>query len=143
MRKYQNLDLLVKSHKGVVNKTEFSNLLLDDLEQSHCFIFGETAGEQAVLLADLKIQAESLCLNSGIFHQRIEFMVEGEIKNDQYPPLTYSVNGNTCRFYGRCSTIPQICGVDLYLDKSYTKRIGDRVRQKFIIPVYKLFRSLK
>ena len=143
MRKYQNLELLVKLYNGVVNKTVFGDLLIDDLKKSCCLIFGETVDEQPVLLAELKIQADSLYLDSRMFHQRIEFVVEGEIVNDQYPPLTYSVNGGTFRFYGRCSTIPQICGVDLYLDKSYTEKVGDHVKQKFTIPVYKLFRSLK
>ena len=143
MREYQNLELLVKRHNGAVNKTVFGDLLINDLKHSCCLIFGETVDEQPVLLAELKIQADSLYLDSGMFHQRIEFEVEGEIVNDQYPPLTYSVNGDTFRFYGRCSTIPQICGVDLYLDKSYTEKVGDRVKQKFTIPVYKLFRSLK
>ena len=143
MREYQNLELLVKRHNGAVNKTVFGDLLINDLKHSCCLIFGETVDEQPVLLAELKIQADSFYLDSGMFHQRIEFEVEGEIVNDQYPPLTYSVNGDTFRFYGRCSTIPQICGVDLYLDKSYTEKVGDRVKQKFTIPVYKLFRSLK
>jgi hypothetical protein len=143
MRKYQNLELLLKSHDGDVNKTVFADLLLDDLKQSCCSVFGETVDEQAILLAELTIQADSLHLNSGMFHHRIEFVVEGEIVNDQYPPLSYSVNGSSFRFYGRCSTIPQICGVDLYLDKSYTEKAGDYVKQKFTIPVYKIFKSLK
>ena len=142
MRKYQNLKLLVKDHNGVVNKTVFADLLMNDLKQSCCLVFGETVDEQPVLLAELKIQADSLYLDSGMFHQRIEFVVEGEIINDQYPALTYSVNGATFRFYGRCSTIPQVCGVDLYLDKSYTGKTGDYVKQKFTIPVNKLFKSL-
>ena len=143
MRKYQNLKFLLKDHDGVVNKTIFAELLINDLKQSCCFIFGETDDEQTVLLAELKIQADSLSLENGMFNNRIAFMVEGKIVNDQYPPLTYSVNGDTFRFYGRCSIIPQICGVDLYLDKSYTKRAGDLVKQKFTIPVNKLFRSIK
>ena len=143
MRKYQNLEQLVKCHNGIVNKTEFANLLVDDLKQSCCLIFGKTADEQPVLLAELKTQVDSIKFYSGMFSQRIEFVVEGEIANDQYPPLTYSVNAGISRFYGRCSTIPQICGVDLYLDKSYTEKVGDRVKQKFTIPVYKLFKSLK
>jgi len=106
-------------------------------------IFGETIDEQAVLLAELKIQADSLHLYSGLFQQRIEFIVEGKIVNDQYPALTYTVNGATFRFFGRCSSIPQVCGVDLYLDKSYTGKAGDCVKQEFTIPVNKLFKSLK
>ncbi len=143
MRKYQNLKLLAKRYNGVVDKIVFADLLVDDLKQSGCFIFGETIDDQQVLLAELKTQPDSLSLNQGMFHQHIEFVVEGEIISDQYPAITYSVNAATFRFYGRCSTIPQICGVDLYLDKSYTEKVGDCVKQKFSIPVSKLFRSLK
>lgn len=142
MRKYQHLDLLLKKHNGVVNKGVFTDLLINDLKRSCCLVFGETNDEQAVLLAELKIQPDSLFLDNGIFQQRIEFFVAGKIINDQYPALTYSVNTDSFRFYGRCSTIPQICGVDLYLDKSYTGRVGDDVVQKFTIPVYKIFKSL-
>ncbi len=143
MRKYKNLELIVKQHNDALNIELFSNLLMDDLKQSCCLIFGETIDEEFVLLAELKIQRDSLFLSTGMFHQRIEFVVEGEIVNDQYPPLTYRVNGSNFLFYGRCSTIPQICGVYLYLDKSYTEKVGDCVKQKFTIPVNKLFRSLK
>ena len=142
MRKYQNLNLLVKHSNGVENKTGFADLLVDDLKQSSCLIFGETTDEQPILLAELKTQVDSIKLYSGLFNLRIEFVVEGEIVNDQYPALTYSVKGTTFRFFGRCSTIPQVCGVDLYLDKSYTGKVGDYVKQKFTIPVNKLYRSL-
>ncbi len=143
MRKYQNLHLLLKHHNGVENITEFADLLVNDLQQSSCLIFGETIDEQAVLLAELKIQADSLHLYSGLLQKRIEFIVVGVIVNDQYPALTYTVNGATFQFHGRCSTISHICGVDLYLDKSYTEKVGDCVSQEFTIPVNKLFNSVK
>lgn len=143
MRRYQHLDPLVKQNNGVENKTEFTDLLIDlDSKQSSCLIFGETVDEQLVLLAELKIQEGSLNLLNGLFQQRIEFVVEGGIINDQYPALTYRVSGAISQFHGRCSTIPQICGVDLYSDKSYTGKKGGHVKQKFTIPVNKLYRSL-
>jgi len=143
MRKYQHLGLLIKQNNGVGNKTEFADLLMEDLKQSCCMIYGENADEELVLLAELKTQLDTLKLNSGLFQQRIEFVVEGKIINDQYPAITYTVNAATFRFYGRCSTIPQVCGVDLYLDKSYTAKMGDYVTQKFSIPVNKLYRAVK
>lgn len=141
MRKYQNLNVLFK-HNSDTNNSEIANLLIEDLKQACCVIFGETIDEQTVLLAKLMIQADSLHLHSRLFHHRIEFIVEGKIVNDQYPALTYTVNGATFQFQGRCSTIPQICGVDLYLDKSYTEKVGDRVQQKFNISFSKLFKSV-
>jgi len=143
MRKYQHLDLLVKQNNGVGNKTEFADLLMEDLKQSSCMIYGENADEELVLLAELKTQLDTIKLYNGLFQQRIEFVVEGKIINDKYPAITYTVNTATFRFYGRCSTIPQICGVDLYLDKSYTEKTGDPVTQKFSIPVHKLYRAVK
>jgi len=143
MRKYQNLNLLIKHNSGVENKTRLADLLVDDLKQSSCLIFGETSDEQSILLAELIAQKDSIKVCSGLFHLHIEFVVEGKIINDQYPALTYTVNGATFRFYGRCSTIPQVCGVDLYLDKSYTGKMGDSVKQKFTIPINKLFKALK
>ncbi len=142
MRKYQHISRLV-SNDGVGNKTEFSDLIMDDLKQSSCMIYGENADEELVLLAELKTQIDTIKLNSGLFQQSIEFVVEGKITNDQYPAITYSVHGTTFRFYGRCSTIPQVCGVDLYLDKNYTGKSGDYVKQKLTIPVSKLYRSVK
>jgi len=143
MRKYQHISLLVKQNNGVGNKTKFADLIMEDFKQSSCMVYGENADEELVLLAELKTQLDTIKLNSGLFQQSIEFVVEGKITNDQYPAITYSVNGATVRFYGRCSIIPQICGVDLYLDKSYTGKVGDYVKQKFTIPVSKLYRSVK
>ena len=143
MRKYQHISLLVKNNNGIGNKTEFADLIMGDLKQSSCMIYGESADEELVLLAELKTQLDTIKLYNGLFQQRIEFVVEGEITNDQYPAITYSVNGATFRFYGRCSTIPQICSVDLYLDKSYTGKFGDYVKQKLSIPFNKLYRSVK
>lgn len=143
MRKYQHLSLLVKQNDGVGNKIEFADLIMDDLKKSSCMVYGKNADEKLVLLAELKTQLDTLKLNSGLFQQSIEFVVSGQITNDQYPAITYSVNGAIFRFYGRCSIIPQICGVDLYLDKSYTGTVGDYVKQKFTIPVNTLYRSVK
>jgi len=143
MRKYQNLELLLKNFNGELNKTVFAELLMQDLKQSHCQIFGETIDEELVLLADLKTQANSVCVKSGLLQQSIEFVLVGEIINNQYPALTYRVDTGTFQFYGRCSTIPQICGVDLYLDKSYTEKVGDGVKQKLTVPINPLFKAVK
>jgi hypothetical protein len=142
MRKYELIHQRVTQNNGVANKAEFARLLMDDLQQASCLIYGERTDEEPVLLAELKTQAKTLTFYSGLFGQRIEFMVAGTIINDQYPALKYAVNGTVLKFYGRCSTIPQVCGVDLYLDKSYTSRVGDQVQQKLTIPVGKLYRSI-
>jgi len=143
MRKYEHINLLVKSKGGVENKAQLADLLVEDLKQSSCLIYGKAEDEQLVLLAELKVQLDSIKLHNGFFKQHIEFVVAGKIINDQYPALTYCVDGAVSRFYGRCSMIPQVCGVDLYLDKSYTGKQGDWVQQKLTVPVGTLYRSLK
>ncbi len=143
MRKYKNLKLLVKHYDGILNKSKFSDLLAADLKQACCKIFGETIDEELILLAELRIQENSLSHSSGLFQQNIEFVVTGKIINDQFPALTYRVDTGTFQFFGRCSTIPQVCGVDLYLDKSYTEKVGDCVKQKLSVPVNHLFKSVK
>jgi hypothetical protein len=60
MRKYQNLNLLAKHNNGVENKTGLADLLVEDLKQSSCFIFGETSDEQPILLAELIAQEDSI-----------------------------------------------------------------------------------
>jgi hypothetical protein len=143
MRKYKDLGRLLSDDNGMLDKARFTDLLADDLNRACCSIYGETIDEVLVLLAELKIQPESIQHSSGLFQQNIEFVMVGEIINNQYPALTYRVDTGTFQFYGRCSTIPQICGVDLYLDKSYTEKVGDCVRQKFILPVNKLFKAVR
>lgn len=143
MRKYKKLEQLLKDKSQPINKAGFADLLINELKNSSCMIYGETIEDKAVLLAELITQKESLQLKKSIFNQKIEFVVKGKIINDQYPAITYKVGASTFQFYGRCSTIPQICGVDLYLDKSYTGVIGDSVSQKFFVPVDKLFSALK
>jgi hypothetical protein len=143
MRKYQGIEGLLNDFNGDLNKNSFAALIMDDLLQANCNIFGETIDDELVLLAELKFQQDSLVQSFGIFNQTIEFVVTGKIINNKYPALTYRVDMGTFQFYGRCSTIAQICGVDLYLDKSYTEKVGDSVSQKFSISVNPLFKTVK
>ena len=143
MRKYKNLEQLLKAYDGMISKEQFTDLLTEDLKQACCHILGETIDEEAVLLAELKTQKESVSRSSGLFQQYIEFIVIGKIISNQYPAINYHVDTGTFQFFGRCSTIPQVCGVDLYLDKSYTEKEGDSVRQKLSVPVNQLYKSVK
>ena len=140
MRQEQGLNVLIQGYSGRITSTVLSRLLLNDLENCLCSIFGKTKEDVPVLLAKLKIVHQSLYYE--MFDQRIDFEVSGEIINHQHVPLTYVVQGGKYSFSGRCSTIPKVCGVDLYLSKSYSKHIGDKVRQKFSISVKKLIKTL-
>jgi len=140
MRQEQGLELLTQNQRGQVSAKILSKLLLEDLEQCYCRIFGKNAADEAVLLAELKLLPETLTYE--MFDQRIELVVVGDIVNNQYVPLTYQVQGKEYSFHGRCSVIPKVCGVDLYLSKTYTEVLGDRVRQRFFVSVKKLLKSL-
>ncbi len=140
MRQEQGLNTLTEGYQKRITTTVLSRLLLNDLENCLCSIFGKTKEEVPVLLAELKIVPESIYYE--MFDQRIDFVVSGEIINHQHVPLTYVVQGDKYSFNGRCSIIPKVCGVDLYLSKSYTEQTGDKVQQKFSISVKNLVRTL-
>ncbi len=140
MRQDQGLDKLINQQNGKISAKVLSELLMDDLAACSCKIFGKTVDEAPVLLAELTIIPDSLYYE--MFDHRIDFSVAGQIENDQYVPLTYRVEGKKYSFYGRCSTIPKVCGVDLYLNKSYTEKAGDYARQNFSISIKKLLKSL-
>ena len=92
-------------------------------------------------LPKLHVLLESIYYD--MFDQRIDFVVSGVILNDQFPALTYDVQGVNVGFYGRCSTIARVCGVDLYLNHSYTSKQGDVARQGFSISVARLYKQVK
>lgn len=140
MRQEQGLDTLIQHQAGLLSAKVLSGLLLDDLQACCCRIYGATPDEVPVLLAELSIIPESLYYDT--FAQQIDFAVSGDILNDQYVPLTYKVQGLIYSFHGRCSVIPKVCGIDLYLNKSYTGKQGDHVRQNFSISVKKLLKTI-
>ncbi len=141
MRKEQGLDKLIRNQTELITVKHLSSLLLEDLKNCHCLVYGKTKDDEAVLLAELNIIADSLSYE--MFDQRIEFAVAGEILSNQYPPLTYKVEGETFGFYGRCSTVPKVCGVDLYFNQSYSEIVGDIARQNFKISVKALVKKCK
>ncbi len=146
MRQEQGLELLIHDQKQLITVKRLSSLLLGGcprIESLHCCcsIYGKTKEEQSVLLATMDIIPASLSYE--MFDQRIDFIVAGPILNDQLVPLTYKVTGELFSFYGRCSTIPKVCVVDLYLNQSYTEKTGDIARQNFKISVKGLFKQCK
>jgi hypothetical protein len=68
-----------------------------------------------------------------MFDQRIDLIVAGPILRNDCVPLIYRLQGEQFAISGRCSMIARVCGVDLYLQRSYTGVIGDIARQKFSI----------
>ena len=116
MRQEQGLAALVRGYTGQLTVTVLSELLLEDLKSCYCLISGKSDNEPPVLLAELKIIPDSLYYD--MFDQRIDFTVAKEILNEQFSPLIYTVQGELFSFHGRCSILPQVCGVDLYLSAS-------------------------
>ncbi|MCK5889161.1 MAG: hypothetical protein KAG19_04390 [Methylococcales bacterium] len=138
MRKEKGLDALTEYCDRRLTASTLSTLLREDLSECYCSIFGRDNNEESTLLAILSIIPESLEYEQ--FDQRIDFVVSGVIQVDAYVPLTYRVQGKYYEFYGRCSTTPKVCGVDLYLSKSYTEKAGDMARQRFSVSVKKLLK---
>lgn len=93
-----------------------------------------------MLLAELALLPETLVYDN--FDQRIDFVVCGAILRNDYVPLTYLLQAESLVICGRCSVIPKVCGVDLYLQHSYTCVVGDIARQKFALPVNHLLKML-
>jgi hypothetical protein len=113
-------------------------LLLKDLQQCQCHIYGSLADDDNILIAGLSLLPDEL--HYEMFDQRIDFIVAGPILRNDCVPLTYRLQGKTFGISGRCSVIPKVCGVDLYLKRSYTRVIGDIARHKFSIDIKALLK---
>jgi len=139
MRQETGLEELIQHESRSLTATVLSQLLLDDLHDCCCKIYGKTTADAPVLLAVLNISPDSLYYDK--FDQRIDFSVSGNIINTEYVPLIYRVEGQAFSLNGRCSMIRRVCGVDLYLNSTYTGRLGGTVRQNFSVSVKKLLKK--
>jgi hypothetical protein len=102
-------------------------MILQDLENCRLTIQGNVA-DQPVVLAELETLQDSVIYEP--FDKRFDLLLQGRIVRDDCPPLTYCLQGKQLAISGRCSIIPRVCGVDLYLNHSYSGKKGDFVRQK-------------
>jgi hypothetical protein len=133
MRQINGLENLRRQHPGRLNTQKLAELLLADLCHCRCTIYGNIGDDDKIALAELDLLPDSL--EYEMFDQRIDFVVAGPILRADCVPLTYRLQGEQFSITGRCSMIPKVCGVDLYLQHSYTGIVGDIARQKFAIPV--------
>lgn len=138
MRQYQGLANLKQAHNGFLLAKDLAVLLLKDLANCECRIFGCMGDDDKVLLASLSLLAESLTYDS--FDQRIDLTLAGPILRNDCVPLTYRLQGEILAITGRCSMIARVCGVDLYLQRSYTGIVGDIARQKFSLDIKSLLK---
>lgn len=131
MRQIHGLEKLIEQQPGRLNAQKLAELLLADLRACRCSIYGTIGDDDKVLLAELDVLPDSLTYE--MFDQRIDLIVEGPILRNDCVPLIYRLQGEQFAISGRCSMIARVCGVDLYLQRSYTGVIGDIARQKFSI----------
>lgn len=141
MKQFHGLDKLAFPHRGLLKITDVANWLLNDLQNCHCQIYGCIGDDDKILLATLNLLPDTL--NYEAFDRRIDFIVAGPISRNDCVPLTYRLQGKDFAITGRCSMLPRVCGVDLYLQASYTGTIGDVARQKFAIAVKPLLKLIK
>jgi hypothetical protein len=129
MRRTNGLEKIHQQHPERLNIAKLAEILLKDLQDCQCDIYGSQADDEKIMLAKLTLLPDSLGYDA--FEQRIDLLVSGPILRTDCVPLTYSLQGHNFGVSGRCSMIPNICGVDLYLPSSYTEKIGDIARLKF------------
>ena len=141
MKQIHGLDKLIAGHQGILTERHLAQRLLNDLQDCYCDIYGSLAGEDNTLLASLDLLEDSLNYDS--FDQRIDLIVSGPIIRNDCVPLTYRLSGLDFAISGRCSMIGKVCGVDLYLQASYTGVIGDIARHNFAIAVKPLLKIIK
>ena len=142
MKRFSGLDTLCATHRGLLNPKGLAALLMDDLRDCQCYIYGCIGDDEQILLSTLSLLPETVLYE--MFDQRIDFTVAGPILRNDCVPLTYRLQGSVFAITGRCSMIARVCGVDLYLQKSYTGQIGDIARQKFSLDIkvlLKLYQS--
>ncbi|WP_026602198.1 hypothetical protein [Methylomonas sp. 11b] len=140
MRQIHGLEKLVEQQPGRLNAQILAELLLTDLHQCRCSIYGTIGDDDRVLLAELDLLPGGI--EYEMFDQRIDLVVAGPILRNDCVPLTYRLQGEQFALSGRCSMIARVCGVDLYLQRSYTGVVGDIARQKFAIPLKPLLQML-
>lgn len=135
MRQIHGLTQLSDSQQSFLPIDKLAMLLMKDLTNCHCLIYGEN---QHQILARLDLVADSFFYDQ--FDKRIDLAVAGKIISTEHPPLTYCLSGLVFSITGRCSILPKVCGVDLYL--SHYDESNGLARQYFSISVKKLHQQL-
>ena len=141
MKQYHGLEHWLVQHNAHSERMSLATWLLDDLQTCHCDIYSHQGEDDQILLARLSVLQSSLEYEA--FDQRIDFVVMGPILRNDCVPLTYRLQGKVFAISGRCSILGKICGVDLYLQSTYSNQVGDIARHKFAIPIKSLLQTLK
>lgn len=138
MRQMHGLTSLIENVGKRLTIKYLAELLMEDLQDCHCLIYGRLQDE-SILLAKLSLAPGSLQYE--MFDQRIDLALSGEITRDDCVPLTYRLQGQKFSITGRCSVLPRVCGVDWYIGGGYSGTASDQARLKFKIDVKEVFRQ--
>ncbi len=141
MKRFHGLSQLIPSGSHTPKAQDLAQALLDDLHPCQCQIYGCIANDDTIVLATLNLVPDSLAYDA--FDQRLDFIMAGPILRNDCVPLTYRLQGKQFAISGRCSVLAKVCGVDLYLHRSYTGIIGDVARQYFSLPIKPLLKLTK
>ena len=139
MKILHGLEKIAQKPLNTLKPANLATLLLADLQDCVCYIYGDDGANPKTLLAALRLLPDTL--NYLPLEQRLELIVAGPILRNDCVPLTYCLQGKEFSVTGRCSMIAKVCGVDLYLQSSYTGRIGDVARQRFAFDLKNIIKS--
>ncbi|WP_150047360.1 MULTISPECIES: hypothetical protein [Methylomonas] len=140
MKRFHGLQDFAAQTAGPLGYRALADWLLPRLAKAYCDIFG-SLNDTPILLAHLALIPETLDYDA--FDQRADFIVGGAILRNDCVPLTYRLAAGEFGISGRCSMIGKVCGVDLYLQRSYTGTVGDIARQKFSVDLKTLLAQTK
>jgi hypothetical protein len=141
MRQIYGLENLRQLHPSRLNAESLANLLLSKLQSCRCLIYGCCGEDDKFVLAQLHLLPDTLIYDR--FDQRIDMVVAGPILRNDVVPLTYHLQAEQFGLTGRCSVLPKVCGVDLYLQATYTCVVGDIARQRFSISIKPVLEKIK
>jgi len=139
MRQLTGLESFFINHSGSIKAEQVARFIQEQFSSCQLVVYAEPLSEQKTVLAELDIDAEMTNYDS--YAQRLELIFSGTV-NDEKIPLTYTINGLDLAYFGRCSVLSKVCGVDLYFS-NYQRIKGSSARQKITISIKELVKQLK
>ncbi len=139
MRQLTGLEHFFTHHSGTIKAEPVAEFMQKQFNGSHLVVYAEPLSEQKTVIATLALNSEMNAYDA--YAQRLEMIFMGEVTNESIP-LTYTINGLDLSFYGRCSVLSKVCGVDLYFS-NYKRVEGSVARQKITISIKELVKELK
>ena len=139
MRQLTGLGDFFIHHSGGIKAEQVAEFIQKQFNGSDLVVYAEPLSEQKTVLAILAFNPEMSAYDA--YAQRLEMIFMGEVTNESIP-LSYTIHGLDLSFYGRCSVLSKVCGVDLYFS-NYKRSQGAAVRQKITLSIKELVKELK